>query len=629
MNTFRIGFTDTDLSFSNPVPDTTAKGFMVVRAPKGTTEAIYFPKGSQNLILSTIGLPSKTWPDIQDALDFNANFGLWISAPAGANSYYGSTYLTSYGLLSGWRNETSKTEPAFEIQLPFGEEEKIVTALTSTTKTWSSNTILISALNNTFIGKLNGVVLNYTNSTTNETFEMVALVDGTDLKVGSTIVGTTASTTLTITGAISIDGFDLSGTDATYVQANIATVSLTYLIDVTNESYLQFIQKSPRDASTTVTITDFSAADNTISFTTSEVIYPNKTTVNSEVSGSLIPGTVNGYNANIYLQDVYPDNAYTPIEINVIKEIETGSSLVIAANTTATLTGSRGTMVDVTVLTEGWTEATKPAYETIKIFMEPSCLSGIKTAFAAIVESQPLSIGITGRKLTQGEFNDITTVIAGATNKQIGVYVGEFLRKENYTSTKYYSNLIGAVGAKLAKIIQDGMGGIAPMFTDTNGMGGSLSVSFDAVRWEFSKEQLRALNTKNLNPIINDNIYGLLIAGQKTTQTAESDWSYLGHTMAFLEFKREIRDFVMIPQLGLPNNTFYQNMRLNQANAILNKRLSGANPVWTAGKIYISEVNTDEIKAARKFLIVARVKVTVFSEYVELVLANIDQTATV
>jgi len=148
------------------------------------------------------------------------------------------------------------------------------------------------------------------------------------------------------------------------------------------------------------------------------------------------------------------------------------------------------------------------------------------------------------------------------------------------------------------------------------------------MKYEFTQAQLEAFDTIGLNPITMDPTYGLMVVSQKTTQDPDnlSDWSYLGHSMAFDLFKREVRDNVMVPQIGKPNDSYYQAMRQRQVEALLNRRTGGAEPIWAAGKVEVANVNTSDVKAQRKFAIRVTVKVNVFSEYVELTFVNVAAT---
>jgi hypothetical protein len=189
--------------------------------------------------------------------------------------------------------------------------------------------------------------------------------------------------------------------------------------------------------------------------------------------------------------------------------------------------------------------------------------------------------------------------------------------------------LVGAYGTKLAIIMQDKLGGAAPMWFDSpGGYGGQLAISVNEQKWDFEDPQLKAFDQKGLNPIIINPDSGTPMAySQRTTQDPNvvTDWSYLGHQMAFDLFRREVRDRVMKAQIGKHINDFYFDIRQKQVQAILNKRIGGAQPIWTAGRVLIKEVNNDTSKAQNKFRISVRVKVTTYAEEVELNFTNIDQ----
>ena len=117
-NSWRFNFIDKNLSQTPSVNEGVSGtiGYMTVRAPKGTTEAIFFPPGNAATIEALIGQPSANWPDIYEAIEFNKNYGLYISAPAGNStkykSYYGGAYFTSEGLVPSYKVE-DKDNPNF------------------------------------------------------------------------------------------------------------------------------------------------------------------------------------------------------------------------------------------------------------------------------------------------------------------------------------------------------------------------------------------------------------------------------------------------------------------------------------------------------------------------------------
>ena len=87
---FRLQFIDIDASCTINTTEAAVKGYITVRAPKGTTEAMYFNYGNEKAINAMIGLPTANWIDIYEAIAFNQEYGLYISAPPGTSAEYPS-----------------------------------------------------------------------------------------------------------------------------------------------------------------------------------------------------------------------------------------------------------------------------------------------------------------------------------------------------------------------------------------------------------------------------------------------------------------------------------------------------------------------------------------------------------
>ena len=126
MKSFRLQFIDIDGSYTINTTEAPIKGYMVCRAPKGTTEAMYFPYGNEKAINAMIGLPTANWIDIYEAVAFNQEYGLYISAPPGTGvdhpSYYGGVYLTTHGPFDYWEVSDDKA-PSFEVCISAGGED--------------------------------------------------------------------------------------------------------------------------------------------------------------------------------------------------------------------------------------------------------------------------------------------------------------------------------------------------------------------------------------------------------------------------------------------------------------------------------------------------------------------------
>lgn len=204
------------------------------------------------------------------------------------------------------------------------------------------------------------------------------------------------------------------------------------------------------------------------------------------------------------------------------------------------------------------------------------------------------------------------------------------------TGSKFVSPMTGAKALMQCRIIENRYGGVAPMWENSGspGMGGQLNmVSVSKMRYKYTKSQLDRLDELNFNPIVNDRQYGIMCVGQKTCKDGDvTDWSYIGHASAFLNFIKQVRNNVMVPQIGKANNPYYRTLRKEQVEQYLARRLEGNNRIWAEGSVDTSTadgVNDAQAMKARKFVINVRVKVDVFSESVELNFTNEDQDTTI
>ena len=196
------------------------------------------------------------------------------------------------------------------------------------------------------------------------------------------------------------------------------------------------------------------------------------------------------------------------------------------------------------------------------------------------------------------------------------------------------SPMTGARALMQCRIIENAMGGVAPMWENSRGMGGQLNmITPYRVKNKYTKSELDTLDMCNFNPVIYDRQYGLMCVGQKTCKDEDiTDWSYIGHACSFMVFIKQIRKNVMFPQIGKKNNPYYRTLRKEQVQQYLRERISGTNRIWSEGIVDTSTADgVNDINAQRNrcFRILVKVKVDTFSEYVELNFYNEDQATTI
>lgn len=406
---------------------------------------------------------------------------------------------------------------------------------------------------------------------------------------------------------------------------------------------------------------------NTMTFKVMEEVYPGEMMNGGEFTGSFNEKGKDSYGANIYWPNVLNDDDMSFIEIHPDKTFDedldshgiyTGTRIVddkLTYDLTDTLvpttfdlklkgqryvthaveqnikdgtTGGSWRDEFQMVVKQGWTEAFDSQYDDVFIFMDPTGEEFVHTQHASLVMTHKLAIAISPKNITKAEFTNPSKITVTGRSKQTAQFAGEFQYYDAYTGKSFWMKPIGDVGLMCARIYEFKMGGWPPAWYNYNDMGGQLPRAVLKARWNFSDTATKIMDEKGINPIVYNSDDGLMVTSSKTTQDPNNltDWSYLEHVMAFLLCKRDIRDNVMRQQIKKPIDDYWMGVRQTQVEAILAKRTTGSNKIWTKAVCDIAGVNTDITKAARKFIIYVKVKVTPFSEYVELQFENVGQT---
>lgn len=406
---------------------------------------------------------------------------------------------------------------------------------------------------------------------------------------------------------------------------------------------------------------------NTMTFKVMEEVYPGEMMNGGEFTGSFNEKGKDSYGANIYWPNVLNDDDMSFIEIHPDKTFDedldshgiyTGTRIVddkLTYDLTGTLvpttfdlklkgqryvthaveqnikdgtTGGSWRDEFQMVVKQGWTEAFDSQYDDVFIFMDPTGEEFVHTQHASLVMTHKLAIAISPKNITKAEFTNPSKITVTGRSKQTAQFAGEFQYYDAYTGKSFWMKPIGDVGLMCARIYDFKMGGWPPAWYNYNDMGGQLPRAVLKARWNFSDTATKIMDEKGINPIVYNSDDGLMVTSSKTTQDPNNltDWSYLEHVMAFLLCKRDIRDTVMRQQIKKPIDEYWMGVRQTQVEAILAKRTTGSNKIWTKAICDIAGVNTDITKAARKFIIYVKVKVTPFSEFVELQFENVGQT---
>lgn len=468
---------------------------------------------------------------------------------------------------------------------------------------------------------------------------------------------------LLIYGDYILNGIDSNGKPTSITDTNTTSLQIDHeILYVVSASNFQFEKEDDENYPLKKDINY-----NTMTFKVTEEVYPGEMMNGGEFTGSFNEKGKDSYGANIYWPNVLNDDDMTFIEIHPDKTFDedldshgiyTGTRIVddkltydltgalVPTTYTLKLKGQRYVTYAVEqnikdgttggswrdefqmVVKQGWTEAFDSQYDDVFIFMDPTGEEFVHTQHASLVMTHKLAIAISPKNITKAEFANPSKITVTGRSKQTAQFAGEFQYYDAYTGKSFWMKPIGDVGLMCARIYDFKMGGWPPAWYNYNDMGGQLPRAVLKARWNFSDTATKIMDEKGINPIVYNPDDGLMVTSSKTTQDPNNltDWSYLEHVMSFVLLKRDIRDNVMRQQIKKPIDEYWMGVRQTQVEAILAKRTTGSNKIWTKAICDIAGVNNDITKAARKFIIYVKVKVTPFSEFVELQFENVAQT---
>lgn len=642
LSTNRISIKNEDLSASLVSTSTRVLGYTVVDAEKGPCKPVRIPAGSTEKIQSIFGYTSARYPMIQEALDFNAGYDLFISAPYDATcSKVGIAYVTNKGIFAADPVELNGTyiedlSEDSDIEIPgitstSSLSMKKAGQFVSEAKAEASGKTVAITKSNQAVNLKAEDTLTIRTDTEERTVLIKADTDGslgayshveksTLRETGLTKVGTVTAGTITFNSASSLPG-DFFHEDS--IEANLAKSTFKFYQAGENfeESTKVYAVIYQRYASNRITKISYKPQtiqkDKAFTFTVSETISPTRT-ISKKYTLSLDVAAKDGFGASLGYDSVLANDSF--IGLYLLNDDIEGASFEEGS------CSLEGTRVSPATLEDGWLFPEKPEYGDVDLFFNSEVDPDPSSSFFTLADRTPYPVQGFLFSMTPSDLEHISPLSFGPRYWNI---CGKFTRVSAYTKEKYVSGLVGNRALMQAKIIEGGYGGIAPMFLNENGMGGQLSVSVRKALNSWDKNEVDILTDNNYNPIIKDPTYGLLVVGQKTCQAgALSDWSYIGHVCSFIALEKALIDPVLIPQIGKPNNDYYRDLRKTQVEAYLSPRISGSRAIWADAVVDTSTregVNDETALAAKEFRIVIKVQPNIYSEYVTLTLASYPQ----
>ncbi len=598
---FRITVNEEAAAIALAQPSTTI-GAMVIRSLKGNAEPILIPKGNNSIITQLFGYPNATYPDIQEALDYNNDSAIRLSAPSDAlEALKGGVLIKDTGTVA-------ITQGVPDIDLfDFAQTPTKDNIGTGDDVTLNFNFVLTG----TYVEEsLSKIVIGSTEIDVAVTDAEPEVITGVGITSGTLTRATkTLDITLDVAPAQDVEVYAIYESDES---ADTYFAIFSGSAHISDESVKVNYNTDLEQFEWDFYIKDHRKIDKLI----------------DRYVGSIDPDKFNVQNQNIYMETSLADVPYftTKVNLNVVGAVVDDTSLVPLGG------GARGTAFTSVEYAVGWEFFKNQIDHPANIFMDVTGDDSIPALFNTLRTSyQKYKRYIIVLPDNEASATSIATKSGySIDNRGLSFYSNWMLRKENFTNTKFWSSLIGSTGVKHAEIIRQAFGGLAPSWVNENGLGGQLPITAEKARYSYDDDELRALDSAGINPRVKDFTYGVVITSQKTGQNPVvlTDFSYIGHSGAADYVISETIRQALIPQQTKLNDNTHQTQVRTKSDAILDPLVAKSVLTEFISKCD-SENNTAVVKSRREFVLTQAVKYTPTSEFITYNYLSVDQGVSV
>lgn len=603
-------------------------GAAVIRAAKGPEKPVLISTGDSQRILDIFGAPSVTYPDVMEAIEYNNEGAIWLSAPYATNAQFGGVMVTKAGSVAlpaypgvdlttegyGITDTSTYSVAAIKAAEQFGVTDGLETAFTHTTNFGVGK----------YVNQSVELIIDH-----NGTIEVVDLTptDAEPEALSGTITGGAAGT---VSGTFTRATGDLSLT-FTNAPLDTDTLYLGFTSNYSADAYFTLFAASPRTDDQRVTVTrDADSGLFTIALEMKNYRGIWRSVEDFEVA--IEPNTFNGFGVNVYLETVLENNDYLiAVDHSLTYDTFSDDSTAVAF-----AGGSRGDTVTLSELTTGWNYFQKKNTYPADIFMDFSADAGIPALFNTLRSTYqkyksyilPLPIPSGGTPVA-----DAISTKSGYSinNRGLAFYWNWGRVREPYNNTTFYTPLIGRVGVKYAQMA-DIFNGLAPSWVDENSHGGQISGLSTIIELseDPSETELQQLDTAGINPIIFHPVYGVMIVSQRTAQSPGtlSDGSWIGHSRLFDYIISNTVEQILVYQITKLNDEVHRQLATALGEQLI-APIVGANLLRDAIPKCDRENNNDTVLANRQFVFTWGIQVTPFSETIILNFVTVNQTTTV
>lgn len=308
-----------------------------------------------------------------------------------------------------------------------------------------------------------------------------------------------------------------------------------------------------------------------------------------------------GFGRSLYITDVFKNNPYV---IPYVNSAYTDTVSFTAPTVQEDLTGgTRGGEPQASDYLTAWNNFQKKNRYKAKNFLDP--IGNSANTIVSIRDTyQPW--GFCASVIPLGNnTTDAITYRQGLSldTDQIAFYTNWTEIEDSYNNSTAWVSRIGAVGVKYAEK-DPAYDSLSPAGIDRNLEGGQITSSFRPIRteYDYSDQDLTDLNNAQINPIVLDPDYGLMIVGDRTAQVTNSDTSFVGTRRLYNRIIDAIKSQVLMQQVFKLNNPANQRTAYTLTNEYLSPILAGGYLEQYA-VVCDDTNNTTEVRNRKQFVL--------------------------
>jgi len=409
-------------------------------------------------------------------------------------------------------------------------------------------------------------------------------------------------------------------------------ISFRYCVDISDKAYALFGMNFPCEDFLALFVKKSEISKDQLVLGLAET----KNGVNTSIQGfplemSLKEGYQNAAGKLLFIEQLLKENDFLFAKINKAKSFDISVWDAGSGVYTNFAGGNRGDPVTGIELTAGWQKYKSTRLYPADIYFDTTGEQAAKAAMLSLRNGPvpykrflaPVGAGFpSASEVLDPEFTL-------PSNRGLSVFWnGAYIQNPFAPTGDLLSTLMGEIAAKFADALVHSYGGRAVSWGDENNGGGQLTGGrIVKMLHDADQTELKAMDNKRINPVVQQELFGVIITSRRTTDLSESDYSYTDYS-AIVDYCVERTVNEVLPyQITKFNDDVHRADVATRENLIIKPLTVSPNNVICEYVIKCdTENNDDDVMARQEFVLTVGIKVTPKSEIVILNFINSGQT---